>query len=222
MHDRTTQKKADTMLTSFQSPHHRVRPMWNERYSASHYIYGTEPNDFLREHAGMLAPGSRVLCLAEGEGRNAVFLAQQGHKVVAVDLSEVGLAKAAALAAARGVLIDCLHADLADFDLGQERWDGIISIFCHLPSAVRQPLYARLAAALRPEGVLLLEGYTPAQLTFGTGGPKDVDMLVDAATLRRELPHLQFSLLQDVQREVVEGTLHTGMAAVVQAVARRR
>ena len=195
--------------------------MWNERYSAPDYIYGTEPNDFLHEHAGTLPPGSRLLCLAEGEGRNAVFLAQQGHTVTAVDLSEVGLAKAAALATARGVQIDCIHADLADFDLGQQQWDGIISIFCHLPSAVRQPLYARLAAALRPGGVLLLESYTPRQLAFGTGGPKDADMLIDVDTLRRELPGLQFSLLRELEREVVEGSFHTGMAAVVQAVAQR-
>lgn len=196
--------------------------MWNERYSAPEYIYGTEPNDFLREQVSALPPGGRLLCLAEGEGRNAVFLAGQGFAVTAVDLSEVGLAKAAALAAQRGVQIDIVHADLAAFDLGQERWDGIISIFCHLPSAVRQPLYARLAAALRPGGVLLLESYTPRQLAFGTGGPRDVDMLIDVDTLSRELPGLHFDLLQEVEREIVEGTFHTGMAAVVQAVAHKR
>ncbi len=195
--------------------------MWNERYSAPEYIYGTEPNDFLREQVSALPPGGRLLCLAEGEGRNAVFLAGQGFAVTAVDLSEVGLAKAAALATQRGVQIDIVHADLAAFDLGQERWDGIISIFCHLPSAVRQPLYARLAAALRPGGVLLLESYTPRQLAFGTGGPRDVDMLIDVDTLSRELPGLHFDLLQEVEREIVEGTFHTGMAAVVQAVAHK-
>lgn len=195
--------------------------MWNERYSAPHYIYGTEPNDFLREQVSALPPGGRLLCLAEGEGRNAVFLAGQGFAVTAVDLSEVGLAKAAALTASRGVQIDFVHADLADFDLGRERWDGIISIFCHLPSAVRQPLYTRLAAALKPRGVLLLESYTPRQLAFGTGGPRDVDMLIDVDILRRELPGLHFRLLRELEREVVEGSFHTGMAAVVQAVASR-
>lgn len=194
--------------------------MWNERYNTPDYIYGTEPNDFLREHAAAIPAGGSVLCLAEGEGRNAVFLAQQGYVVTAVDSSEVGLAKAAALADARGVKIRCLHADLGDFALGEEAWDGIVSIFCHLPSFVRQPLYAALARSLRPGGVFLLESYTPAQLAFSTGGPKDVDMLVDAATLRRELPGLQFSLLEERQREVVEGTYHTGLAAVVQAIAR--
>ena len=194
--------------------------MWNERYSTQQYIYGTEPNDFLRAHCTAIPAGGRVLCLAEGEGRNAVFLAQQGYAVTAVDSSDVGLAKAAALASARGVHITCIHADLAEFALGEEAWDGIVSIFCHLPSAIRQPLYAALGRALTPGGVLLLEGYTPAQLAFSTGGPKDVDMLVDAATLRRELTGLQFTLLEECQREVVEGTYHTGLAAVVQAVAR--
>jgi len=192
--------------------------MWNERYSTTHYIYGTQPNDFLREQVARIPAGGNVLCLAEGEGRNAVFLAQQGYRVTAVDSSDVGLAKAAALASARGVDITCIHADLADFALGEEAWDGIVSIFCHLPSPVRQPLYAALSRALRPGGVFLLESYTPEQLAFSTGGPKDVDMLVDAATLRRELPGLQFSLLEERQREVVEGTLHTGLAAVVQAI----
>ena len=193
--------------------------MWNERYNTPDYIYGTEPNDFLREHAAAIPAGGSVLCLAEGEGRNAVFLAQQGYVVTAVDSSEVGLAKAAALADARGVKIRRLHADLGDFALGEEAWDGIVSIFCHLPSFVRQPLYAALARSLRPGGVFLLESYTPAQLAFSTGGPKDVDMLVDAATLRRELPGLQFSLLQECPRDVVEGSFHTGRAAVVQALA---
>jgi SAM-dependent methyltransferase len=133
----------------------------------------------------------------------------------------VGLAKAAALASARGVHITCIHADLADFALGEEAWDGIVSIYCRLPSPVRQPLYAALGRALRPGGVFLLESYTPAQLAFSTGGPKDVDMLVDAAALRRELTGLQFTLLDERQRHVVEGTYHTGLAAVVQAIARR-
>ena len=194
--------------------------MWNQRYNTAEYIYGTEPNDFLRDHAAAIPAGGNVLCLAEGEGRNAVFLAQQGYRVTAVDSSDVGLAKATALASARGVHITCLHADLAEFALGEEAWDGIVSIFCHLPSAVRQPLYAALGRALTPGGVFLLESYTPAQLAFSTGGPKDVDMLVDAATLRRELTGLQFSLLEECQREVVEGTYHTGLAAVVQAIAR--
>jgi SAM-dependent methyltransferase len=195
--------------------------MWNERYSTSDYIYGTQPNDFLREQVACIPAGGNVLCLAEGEGRNAVFLAQQGYRVTAVDSSDVGLAKAAALASARGVHITCIHADLADFALGEEAWDGIVSIYCRLPSPVRQPLYAALGRALRPGGVFLLESYTPAQLAFSTGGPKDVDMLVDAAALRRELTGLQFTLLDERQRHVVEGTYHTGLAAVVQAIARR-
>lgn len=194
--------------------------MWNQRYNTAEYIYGTEPNDFLRAQCGAIPAGGTVLCLAEGEGRNAVYLAQQGYRVTAVDSSEVGLAKAAALAAQRGVQITCLHADLAEFALGEQAWDGIVSIFCHLPSTIRQPLHAALGRALTPGGVFLLESYTPEQLAFSTGGPKDVDMLVDAATLRRELPGLQFSLLQECQRDVVEGSYHTGLAAVVQAIAR--
>lgn len=193
--------------------------MWNERYNSPDYIYGTEPNAFLREHFAHIPAGGKVLCLAEGEGRNAVFLAQQGYAVTAVDLSEVGLAKAKALATARGVSITCLHADLGEFDMSERAWDGIVSIFCHLPPAPRQRLYCRVAAALTRSGVFLLESYTPDQLAFATGGPRDVNMLVDTKTLQTELIGLKFSLLEERKREVVEGSFHTGLAAVVQAIA---
>src|SRR5690554_6588810 len=116
--------------------------MWNDRYNNEHYIYGTEPNRFLAEHYSSIPKGD-VLCWAEGEGRNAVFLAEQGYQVTAVDLSDVGLAKAQRLAEARGVTITCVQADLAEFVLGENRWDGIVSIFAHLPPAVRQNLHQR-------------------------------------------------------------------------------
>ncbi len=196
--------------------------MWNERYKAEHYIYGTEPNDFLAAHIDCIPAGGRVLCLADGEGRNGVFLARRGFQVTSVDLSEVGLDKARRLADSHGVSLTLVHADLADFPLGVNAWEGIVSIFCHLPSAIRAPLYASLPASLTPEGVFLLEAYSPAQLPRDTGGPKDPDMLLTADTLRRELPGLDFSLLRETERSIVEGTHHTGIGAVVQAIGTRR
>lgn len=192
--------------------------MWDARYDTDEYVYGTQPNDFLVEHFISL-PKGRVLCLAEGEGRNAVFLARQGYEVTAVDASKVGLNKAQKLAEKNRVTIDVVHADLADFDLGENQWDGVVSIFCHLPSEIRQRVHRQIPRALRLDGMFLLEAYTPDQLIFGTGGPSDRDLLVTADDLQAELDALQFNHLEQVQREVVEGSFHTGRAAVVQAVA---
>lgn len=192
--------------------------MWDERYGGEGYFYGTQANDFLARHYTEI-PAGEVLCLAEGEGRNAVFLAEQGYQVTAVDASMVGLSKAAKLAAQRGVAINTVHADLADFDLGKARWSGIVAIFCHLPPALRQLVHAQLAEALAPGGVLLLEAYTPQQLTFNTGGPPSAELMMNREILRAEIPGISFRHLQEVERDVIEGVGHTGRASVVQAIA---
>ncbi|MCW8195132.1 class I SAM-dependent methyltransferase [Proteobacteria bacterium 005FR1] len=192
--------------------------MWDERYSTEEYVYGTAPNDFLAAHVGEI-PKGKVLCLGEGEGRNAVFLATQRYQVTAVDQSAVGLEKARRLAQSRGVSIDCIQADLADFDPGENQWDGIVAIFCHLPSPVRRRLHQRIPAALKPNGVFVLEAYTPRQLEFGTGGPPTADLLISANDLRSEICGLNFLHLEETERDVVEGHLHTGRASVVQVIA---
>lgn len=192
--------------------------MWDKRYDTQEHVYGTEPNDFLAEHFTTI-PKGKVLCLAEGEGRNAVFLARQGYAVTAVDASKVGLDKAQKLAVESNVDLEVVHADLADFSLGENEWDGIVAIFCHLPVDVRQQVHRQIPIALRPGGVFLLEAYTPDQLAFATGGPTDRDLLLSANILQSELRGLKFHHLAEVQREVVEGSFHTGRAAVVQAIA---
>lgn len=136
--------------------------LWNERYSQPDYVYGTEPNEFLASVADRIPPGP-VLTLAEGEGRNGLFLASRGHDVTAVDQSEVGLAKARRLAEERGLSIRTQQADLADFAIEPGAWAGIVSIFCHLPKSIRVPLHAAVVEGLRPGGVFILEAYTPKQ-----------------------------------------------------------
>jgi 2-polyprenyl-3-methyl-5-hydroxy-6-metoxy-1,4-benzoquinol methylase len=195
--------------------------MWDERYSSDHYLYGTEPNQFLQQNVSRLE-GKKILCLAEGEGRNAVWLARQGYQVSAVDASAVGQQKALKLAQQHKVGLHYEVRDLACFDLGVEQWDGIVSIFCHLPPALRKSVHQRIVHALKPGGVLLLEAYTPRQLQLGTGGPQDAAMMMDAATLEAELPGLRFDHLAEVKRNIVEGTGHTGCGAVVQVIATRR
>ena len=192
--------------------------MWDERYSPEEYAYGKNPNTFLEENYQVIPKGN-VLCLAEGEGRNAVFLAKQGYSVTAVDGSQVGLQKAKKLAEDHGVSIEAIHADLADFDIGESRWEGIVSIFCPLPSALRKELHKKVVAGLKPQGVYLVEAYTPDQLKHGTGGGTSADSMTTKESLRLELDSLKFRHLLELERDIVEGMYHTGLGAVVQAIA---
>jgi 2-polyprenyl-3-methyl-5-hydroxy-6-metoxy-1,4-benzoquinol methylase len=192
--------------------------MWNERYSSERYAYGTTANDFLVSMIDRL-PAGKILCLAEGEGRNAVWLAQQGNEVTAVDASDVGLQKANRLAEERGVEITAVHADLADYDIGEQRWDAIISIFCHLPPGLRRDVHRRCVEGLRDDGMILLEAYTPLQLEYRTGGPPVAEMMMDASSLSSELNGLKFLHLQECVRDIHEGEFHEGKGAVVQLLA---
>ena len=194
--------------------------MWDQRYANDGYFYGTQPNDFLRAEVGRL-PRGEILCIGDGEGRNGVWLAEQGFTVTSVDLSPVGLQKAEGLARQRGVTLRTVCADLAVFDFGQQRWHGVVSIFCHLPSALRRDVATRIARGLRLGGAVLVEAYTPAQLAHGTGGPKDADMLPTSAVLRAEFAGLQVEFDREQERDVHEGQGHRGRSAVVQFVARR-
>lgn len=200
----------------------RMTTDWDQRYGEPGWAFGTDPNDFLREAAHHLPPGGRVLCLAEGEGRNAVWLAQQGFDVTGVDTAAVGLAKARALAAERGVRLTTVTADLATFEFEPAAWDGVVSIFAHVPAEVRRLVHAALPVTLRPGGVLVLEAYRPQQLQRGTGGPPDDARMLDLERLREELGGLEWLLAREIEREVVEGRYHTGLASTVQLVARRR
>jgi hypothetical protein len=195
---------------------------WDERYGTADYYYGTEANEFLREHCAGIRPGGDVLCLAEGEGRNAVFLAEQGFRPVAVDQSAVGLAKAERLAATRGVHIDTVVANLDGYQIEPQRWDAIVSIWCHLPTALRAAVHHRVVAGLKVGGVFLLEAYTPEQLKYGTGGPSSPDLLPTLAQLRAELEGLELVHAVERERTVHEGGGHHGLSAVVQVVAHRR
>lgn len=192
--------------------------MWDERYSAEEYVYGTEPNDFLKSAAGRIPPDGSVLALADGEGRNGVFLAGRGHAVLSVDGSAVGLQKAERLAAARGVAIRTLQADLTHYSVAPNQWDAVVSIFCHLPSATRKRLHREIAEGLRPGGVFILEAYTPAQLELKTGGPSDPDFLMTAEGLRAELKGLDLVHAAEIRREIHEGAFHSGLSAAVQII----
>lgn len=192
--------------------------MWDERFSEPGFAYGTDPNGFLVSVADRI-PRGRVLCLAEGEGRNAVYLAGLGYDVTAVDTSTVGLAKAETLALERGVSIETVNADLEDFPIEPGAWQGIVSIFCHLPPVLRAALHERCLRGLAPGAVFVLEGFTPRQLDLGTGGPRSRELLMGLDIIRQELPGLRFEVAREIERDVVEGTYHKGSAAVLQILA---
>jgi len=188
---------------------------WDERYSEPGFAYGTAPNDFLVSIVDKI-PHGKILSLAEGEGRNAVYLASLGYVVTGVDGSEVGLRKAEELAAERGVAITTIHADLSEFEIEPEQWDGVIACYCHLPSAIRIPLHRAAVKGLKPGGVFVLEAFSKEQLGYGTGGPQSPDMLMSLDDLQQELAGLEFVHAVRIEREVREGSGHTGLASVIQ------
>jgi len=194
---------------------------WDERYSEPGYAYGESPNDYLVSMVDKIK-GKQVLSLAEGEGRNAIYLASKGFNVTAVDSSVVGLTKANELASQKQVSISTEQADLTDYEPGIEQWDAIISIFCHLPEVIRKQLHKKVMQALRPGGVLILEAYIPKQLEFATGGPPSASLMMSLDKVAHELQGMELELAQEIERDVIEGKYHHGRAAVLQILARKK
>lgn len=195
--------------------------MWDQRYAEPGFAYGDKPNDFLVEVAERLPPDGPVLCLAEGEGRNAVWLAERGHSVVAVDASAVGLDKARDLARRRGVKIETIVADLRDHVIEPASFAAVVAIFAHLPPDLRSVVHKRAARGLRPGGVLVLEAFRPEQLDFRTGGPPTRALLYTLDDLRADLVDLRLDIAREVVRPIHEGRYHHGPSAVVQILASR-
>lgn len=196
---------------------------WDQNFAAAGYQYGTAPNAFLVWQAPRLPPQAEVLVPGDGEGRNGVWLAQQGHRVTAMDGSSVGLLKAQALAAERGVALHTVLGDLAHWAPPPASFDAVVLTFVHLPPAIRAGAHRRLAAGLRPGGLLLLEAFHPQQLQHSSGGPKDAAMLYSPELLRADFGDTLDELLA-WQGEVTldEGPGHQGKAHVTRWVAQAR
>lgn len=195
---------------------------WNRRFSDEGFLFGTEPNGWLREHAPLWQPGQRVLCVADGEGRNSVWLAGRGLRVDAFDIAEAGVRKARELAAAQGVQVNLQVADCDGFDWGQERYDGVAAIFIQFADpALRQRIFRRIVQCLKPGGVLVLQGYGPKQLEYRTGGPGILAHLYTPQLLRAELAGLEILELREYEAELAEGSGHKGRSALVGLVARK-
>lgn len=195
---------------------------WDERYRGEGFSFGTEPNAFLASQAHRLKPGMRALVPGDGEGRNGVWLAQQGLAVDAVDVSPVGVAKAQAFAKARGVELNTQIADLLDWVWPRERYDIVAALYIHFFDADRPRMHRAMLEALKPGGVIILESFRIEQLEFQkthpSGGPRSADMLCSKAKLESDFAGATFLLLAEADVELDEGHRHKGAAAVIRAV----
>ena len=195
---------------------------WDQQFSGAGFKYGTLPNAFLLGQASRLPSAARILVPGDGEGRNSVWLASQGHQVLAMDGSAVGLAKAQALAAEQGVRIATQLADLADWQPPLAAFDALVLTYVHLPPAIRARAHQKLADALRPGGLLILEAFHPKQLERSSGGPKQLDMLYALADLEADFAgRLQWLLREECETVLDEGPGHQGPAWVTRLVGRR-
>lgn len=195
---------------------------WNTRFSADGYLFGTEPNVFLASQRARLAPGLRALSVADGDGRNSVFLARQGLEVTAFDFSPVAVEKAKRLAARSGVRVDYRQSDILAWEWEPSRYDAVAAIFFQfLDPAQRSKVFAGLVRTLAPGGLLLLQGYRPEQVANGTGGPKDEENMYTEALLRESFAGLEILHLASHDDVLDEGTAHRGMSALIDLVARK-
>jgi cyclopropane fatty-acyl-phospholipid synthase-like methyltransferase len=199
-----------------------AREFWDTRFDTDTYIFGIEPNEFLVSRKELFKPGMRVLAVADGEGRNGVWLAQQGCEVVSVDISPLGIEKARKLAAQRNVQVEFQCADLMTWQWPREAFDAVVCIFIQFATpAERKTLFNGFRTALKPGGVLLLEGYGVKQLQYTSGGPGKIEHLYTLDMLREAFAGWEIDTLREYEAVLDEGPRHSGMAALVDLVARR-
>jgi len=196
---------------------------WNARFAVDSYLFGTEPNSWLRQNAESWKAGSHILCVADGEGRNSVWLAQQGHRVDAFDISDHAVDKAKRLAKQRNVHVNFAVAGCDDFAWPQDQYDGVAAIFVQFNDPVqRRRLFDRIVGCLKPGGIFVLLGYTPKQVEYRTGGPSDVSHLYTPELLQDELSMLDIQVLKEFEEILDEGTAHSGPSALIGLVGARR
>jgi SAM-dependent methyltransferase len=196
--------------------------MWDERFSQSEPVYGVQPNSYLRAQVQRLAPGSAVLVPGDGYGRNGLWLAMQGFRVHTVDLSPIGVERARNSARDAGLSLSIEQADLSTWAWPQNQFDAVFSIFVHLFPNVRPAIHANMLRALVPGGVCILEAFTPAQLKFSSGGPKQLDLLYSAEILRQDFAAAEILALEEATVSLDEGRMHSGPGAVVHGVFQRK
>ena len=198
------------------------RGTWNARYAGPEYHFGRAPNAFLAREAARLAAGQSVLCVADGEGRNGTYLATRGLEVTAFDIADQGVAKARALAALHGVRVDVREADIRTWDWDARAYDTVVAIFIQfLTPGERPEVFRGMQRAVRPGGLLLLEGYRPEQVGYGTGGPDRPEHMYTRGWLEAAFAGWQVLRLDAYDADLREGPGHAGLSALVDLVARK-
>jgi 2-polyprenyl-3-methyl-5-hydroxy-6-metoxy-1,4-benzoquinol methylase len=206
-------------LATFNNP----RETWNERYAEADYLFGEAPNEFVRASARYLAPGQSVLCVADGEGRNSVWLAERGLDVTAFDFASNAVEKARRLARHRSVHVEHCVDDLETWKFAPQSYDVLVAIFIQfLAPEERSRAFARMQSAVRPGGLFLLEGYRPEQLEYRTGGPGAIENLYTREWVESTFQGWEIVELREYDAVLHEGTRHTGMSALIDLVARKR
>ena len=204
-------------MSTFNNP----QQTWNQRFAAEHYVFGEAPNAYLKSQAAHLVPGT-ARAVADGEGRNGVWLAQQGLKVDAFDFSDNALHKARALAQSRQVAVNWVHSDWQSFDWRPAHYDNVVGIFFQFATPEeRMSLFARMLDSLKPGGTLIIQGYTPRQLDFNTGGPGKLAHMYDESLMLDAFGELDILDLRTYEAEIAEGTGHQGMSGLLGLTARK-
>lgn len=195
---------------------------WDSRFEREDYLFGTEPNAFLASQAFRLQPGMKALAVADGEGRNGVWLAERGLDVVSFDASTVALAKARDLARRRDVTLQTVHSDLAEWEWEPETYDVVAAIFVQFaPPDLRKTMFEGFHTCLKPGGILIMRGYRVEQLRYGTGGPPHADHLYTKDMLIRSFGHWEIRYLQEHDSVIEEGAGHSGISALIDLVAEK-
>jgi len=197
---------------------------WNERFDKKEFIFGKEPNEYLVEQASRyLNPKSSVLCIADGEGRNGVWLAKQGMRVTGFDVSDIALSKANQFAKENQVNIQYSLCDTDGFDWQANSYDAVIGIFIQFADPeMRARIFKQVHQTLKPDGLFILQGYTPKQLEYRTGGPSLIEHLYTEEMIRELNQGLEILNMQCYEKELSEGARHTGMSALLGMVAKKR
>jgi SAM-dependent methyltransferase len=195
---------------------------WNRRFAETGYLFGTEPNAWLHDHAALWAAGERVLSVADGEGRNSVWLAQQGLTVDAFDISEVGVRKAKDFARVTGVKVNFAVADITTLQWPQGIYDGVVAIFIQFADPpLRARIFRGMVECLKPGGRVVLQGYTPLQLEYRTGGPPFSSHMYTPQLLREGFADLEILEMKEYEADLAEGAGHKGRSALIGMVARK-
>ena len=195
---------------------------WDSRYSEDGFAYGLTPNVFLSSFENSFKTGQKVLVIGDGEGRNGVWLAEQGCEVTSVDSSLIGVEKAQKLAKEKNVEIEAICADLTQWDWPDSEFDFVVIIYVHFPPNVRAALHDKVVSALKPSGQLIMESFTPDQLNYSSGGPPVLEMLYSAEMMKNDFKLLEIQELKECVVELNEGKYHCGDGAVIRLLALKK